>query len=166
MNYKNTASYAFIVASVLLFLACLLLVIRSCKANKLLTKGQTRTHQRAKRNKINIGMTKEDFHTESSTMLFFNIDRERFVFIYNGNQMKIVQREKLESFSDGFLGKRMTPFGELLWKYIEMSRILLMPVLKFERTMGRFIANNRDYTQDLVSYSNFCLNFLADDKDS
>lgn len=161
MNYKKASTYAFLSLSLLVFIGTIILLIISCRQDKIFERGQTRTFYRAKNNKINLEMTKEDFYTETSTMLLFNASKDTFVFIYNDNQIKILSRDELEMFSDEFLKKRVSPFAEIFLKYIELSRIISLPILRFEKTMGKLIINNRDYTHDLASYSNFCISFLA-----
>ncbi|ELQ75588.1 hypothetical protein THOM_1451 [Trachipleistophora hominis] len=161
MNYKKVSTYVFLSLSLIVFIGAIILLIMSCRTEQIIEQGQTRTFYRAKSNKIDLGMTKEDFYTETSTLILFNVSKDTFIFVYNENQIKILSRDELEELSDEFLRKRVSPFGEMLLKYIELSRIIFLPILKFEKTMGKLIINNRDYTHDLASYCNFCMSCLA-----
>lgn len=154
-------TYGFFMISLFLVISIMILVVFSCRKNDILDRKQTVTFQKAKKNNINIEIQKEDVHVEVSTLFLFNVSNDTFVAIYNEKQIMIFTRKELVLFLDEFLKKRMTPIGDILWKYVELSKILLLPVLKFEKNMGKLIVNNCDYTQDLISYSNFCINFLA-----
>lgn len=152
----------------LLGLSCLIsLIVGYLVTNALFMKnnieatGLTNTSVRAKDANVDISMTKRDFYTDTSHMTIINMEPEKFLVIYNRNQMKIFTRHEFGEFSDEILSQRLTPFARLLWKYIELSRIMKLQPLVIEKNMGKLVANSQDYTQDLVTYTNFCLGFLA-----
>lgn len=123
--------------------------------------GLTNTFVRAKNAKIDISMTKSDFYTDTSHMAIINLEPEKFLIIYNKNQMKLFTRQEFGDFSDHILSQRLTSFASLLWKYIEMSKIMKLQPFIIEKNMGKLVANCQDYTHDMVTYTNFCLGFLA-----
>lgn len=163
MNLKKISTYIFLILSCLLtlFVGVLLIKAMSIK-NSIEISGETNTAKRARSQKIDLSLKKEDFYTDTSEMIIFNLSPNRFLVLYNKNQMKIFERDDFGDFSDQFLSKRLTPFARLLWKYFELSRILKLSPLRIEKTMGKLLANNSDYSHDLVTYTNFCLGFLAD----
>lgn len=163
---KTTLTYIFLTISLLFTFFTIYIIIRSTfTSNDIEKTGQTNTFERAKYQNIDLTINKGDFYTDNSELLLFNLTPNKFLIIYNKSQIKIFDRAEFASFSDDFLSKRLTPFAKLLWKYFEMSKIAKLNVLKMEKNMGKLIANNVDYTIDLVTYTNFCLRFVAEQTD-
>lgn len=162
MNIKKISTHTFLVISSLIALFSIMLLMKSWyHANDIMKSKQTTTFLRAKGNNIDLSIKKEDFHTDTSTMAIYNLSPENFIVIYNNNQIKMFNRAEFEDFYSEFLMKRKTSFSDLLWRYIELTKLAKLPALKIKKSMGKLYANNSDYTNDMVSYSNFCLSFLS-----
>ncbi|KRH91942.1 hypothetical protein M153_17266000124 [Pseudoloma neurophilia] len=163
-NIKHILTYIFLTVSCVIALFVGIFVTKALFFKNDINKtGQTNTFFRANKKGVDISIKKNDFYTDNSNMVIINISNDKFVIIYNRNQIKMFTRNEFGDFSDKILSQRLTSFAKLLWKYIDLSNLMKLEPLVIEKTMGKLIANNQDYTNDMVTYTNFCLGFVATD---